>query len=421
MEADAEQPEAEVQPTGSEVGADDAYAWERRYERTWEDIAVGADGILRIQQPEGADWRLQSAGFDLDARRGVIRHVLLLWDISKSAGAIDGDLKPSRAVATAGALIEWVDEFFDKNPISRLGIIVVGKVQDSVSGVVREMEAGAELWSQMSSNPEDHIGKLRAFREQPLCDGHFSMQNALDLACAVLMPMPAYGTREVLCLVSSLSSQDPGDVKASIRRVEERNIRCSVLALQAETYICRLLAKRTHGSFAVICDYDHLQQELRYQLAAPPIATVGSGVAKCLIQMGLPSRATSKLASLCACHGTLTRTGYACPQCGAKHCGLPTCCVVCGLVLVSSQHLARSTRHLFLLPPFSRAAAVLEPEESGALAGCGACFSALEPGHSVWQCARCRAEYCEACNTYMHDVLNNCPTCDGTGMTGSAS
>jgi transcription initiation factor TFIIH subunit 2 len=274
---------------GDATGQDDAYAWERRYERTWEDIAVGADGVLRIQQPEGADWRLQSSAIDADARRGVIRHMLVVWDISKPAGALDGDLKPSRAGATAAALIEWIDEFFDKNPISRLGIVLVGKVQDSISGVVRETQAGAELWSQMSSNPEDHTRKLREFREAPRCEGHFSMQNALDLAAAVLMPMPAYGTREALFIVSSLSSCDPGDVQASIRRVAEKGIRCSVLALQAETHICRLLAKRTRGDFAVICDYDHLTAELARELTPPPIATAGGGVAKCLLQM-LPAR-----------------------------------------------------------------------------------------------------------------------------------
>lgn len=388
----------------------DAYAWERRYERTWEDIAVGEDGVLRIEQPEGADWRLQSSAIDADARRGVIRHVLVLWDVSRSAGAIDGDLKPSRAVATAGALLEWVDEFFDKNPISRLGIVLVGKVQDSVSGIVREMQAGAELWSPMSSNPEDHTSKLRAFRESGRCDGNFSLQNALELACDVLMPMPAYGTREVLLLVSSLSSCDHGDVKASIRKVEEKSIRCSVLALQAETYICRLLAKRTRGAFAVICDYDHLKEELGRELAAPPIASGGGGIAKCLIQMGLPARETSKSATLCACHSALTRTGYACPQCGAKHCQLPTCCAVCGLVLVSSQHLARSTRHLFPLPPFARSAAAAGLQ----VKMCEACACIFE--HRSWKCTRCGSEYCDTCNAYMHEVLNNCPRCDVTGM-----
>lgn len=406
-----------MEPAGDEA---DAYAWERRYERTWEDIAVGEDGVLRVQQPEGADWRLQSSAIDANARRGVIRHVLLLWDVSRSAGAIDGDLKPSRAVATAGALLEWVEEFFDKNPISRLGIVLVGRVQDSTSGATREVQAGAELWSQMSSNPQEHVSKLRAFRERGRCDGSFSLQNALGLACDVLMPMPAYGTREVLLIVSSLSSCDPGDVKASIRRVEEKSIRCSVLALQAETYVCRLLAKRTRGAFAVICDYDHLRQELGRELAPPPVAAGGGGIAKCLIQMGLPARETGRNATLCACHAALTRTGYACPQCGAKHCQLPTCCAVCGLVLVSSQHLARSTRHLFPLPPFAAAARARADEAGAAARPCAACACALAPSERRWRCARCGGEYCDACNAYMHDVLSNCPQCDSTGVPASA-
>eukprot|EP00306_Pavlova_sp_CCMP459_P013102 CAMPEP_0185196964 /NCGR_PEP_ID=MMETSP1140-20130426/39191_1 /TAXON_ID=298111 /ORGANISM="Pavlova sp., Strain CCMP459" /LENGTH=62 /DNA_ID=CAMNT_0027764043 /DNA_START=51 /DNA_END=235 /DNA_ORIENTATION=- len=55
---------------GEEPTEDDAYAWERRYERTWEDIAVGEDGTLHVRQTEGADWRLQHSALPTDVRRG---------------------------------------------------------------------------------------------------------------------------------------------------------------------------------------------------------------------------------------------------------------------------------------------------------------------------------------------------------------
>jgi transcription initiation factor TFIIH subunit 2 len=173
----------------------------------------------------------------------------------------------------------------------------------------------------------------------------------------------------------------------------------------------------------VICDYDHLKVELNKELAPPPVASVTGAVAKCLIQMGLPARITTATASLCACHATLTLTGYACPQCGAKHCQLPTCCAVCGLVLVSSQHLARSTRHLFPLPPYAPRVPVpeLPVDEEQPPPACAACFSELGLAERRWQCPRCRSEYCDTCNAYMHDTLNNCPTCDATGAVDASA
>lgn len=419
----------------AEADDDDAYAWERRYERTWEDITVAKDGTLRVRQAEGTDWRLQRAAIPLDARRGVIRHVLIVWDISRSAGGMDGDLKPSRALAVCTALTKWVEDFFDQNPISRLGIVLVGRVKDSVSGVERELEAGAELWSQLSSSAADHVRRLREFADSPRTEGLFSLQNALELVSAVLMPMPAYGTKEVLLLVSSLATCDPGDVMASIRRVEEMRARCSVLELQAETHVCKVLAHRTRGRFAVICDFAHLCEELREHLT-PPAVTKGAGTMEnCLVQMGLPPRSTSLAPSLCACHGELTHTGHACSQCGAKHCQLPTCCVVCGLTLVSSFHLARSTRHLFPLPPFERvrgaeeaaaaaaggaaqgaAAEPMDTDAAAQLTMCGACWEEIDADDARWRCERCKLEFCETCNRFMHDVLNNCPGCEALGL-----
>ena len=64
-----------------------------------------------------------------------------------------------------------------------------------------------------------------------------------------------------------------------------------------------------------------------------------------LIMMGFPTRIQSD--SLCACHSSPTGFGYICPRCFCKLCSLPSECVVCGLMLVSSPHLARSYHHLW--------------------------------------------------------------------------
>jgi hypothetical protein len=53
--------------------------------------------------------------------------------------------------------------------------------------------------------------------------------------------------------------------------------------------------------------------------------------------------------------------------------------------------------------------------ESSPLA-CAACVAAFAPGERRWECPRCKGEYCDLCNAYMHAVLNNCPTCDVAGF-----
>ncbi|KAL8823397.1 MAG: hypothetical protein Q9191_005890, partial [Dirinaria sp. TL-2023a] len=96
--------------------------------------------------------------------------------------------------------------------------------------------------------------------------------------------------------------------------------------------------------------------------------------------MGFPSRITSPLPTLCACHSKPTRGGYLCSRCSSKVCALPTTCPACGLTLILSTHLARSYHHLFPLRNWvevpwlhaAAAAAAGDDEQS-------ACFGCLTP------------------------------------------
>lgn len=66
------------------------------------------------------------------------------------------------------------------------------------------------------------------------------------------------------------------------------------------------------------------------------------------MMMGFPTRLPETgPPTLCACHALLKPEGFLCPRCGAKLCDVPTDCDVCGLLVVSSPHLARSYHHLF--------------------------------------------------------------------------
>lgn len=107
-------------------------------------------------------------------------------------------------------------------------------------------------------------------------------------------------------------------------------------------------------------DEDHLK-ELLWESIPPPAqinANITIGVRNALsaggkgqgkrpppagdmMVMGFPVRLPKGGEALCACHGLLKKGGYLCPRCGSKLCDVPTDCEVCGLMVVSSPHLAR--------------------------------------------------------------------------------
>eukprot|EP00850_Spirogloea_muscicola_P019820 SM000200S05810 [mRNA] locus=s200:58981:61179:- [translate_table: standard] len=369
----------------------DLEAWQRTYadDRSWEALQEDEAGLLKpvnvaAQQRERRRRFLEAPAARI--RRGMIRYLYLIVDLSRAAQEMD--LRPSRMAVEAASVEVFVREFFDQNPLSHVGIIVLRK------GI-------AERLTELSGNPEAHIRELR---KNLTCVGDASIQvpsslalllhlsacvvtlrrlllacctirlddgltadlssqgflltslslvfqNALDLARDSLSQIPSYGQREILMLYAALCTCDPGDVTASIKRCKESRIRCSVVGLSAELYICKVLCEKTGGRYSVAMSESHLQ-ELVLEHAPPPPTLAEAAVAS-LVRMGFPQRAPEGSAALCACHSILRLGGgYTCPRCRVRVCELPTECPVCGLTLVSSPHLARSYHHLFPVPPY---------------------------------------------------------------------
>jgi transcription initiation factor TFIIH subunit 2 len=135
--------------------------------------------------------------------------------------------------------------------------------------------------------------------------------------------MPGHATREVLVLMGSLTTCDPGDINTTIQNCKTANVRCSVISLAAEVRIYRELSKATDGNFAVIMDDVHLRDLLHEHVEPPPSA---SGAEPALIKMGFPSHASNDPSTpssglgLCMCHldtnsgCKLTTSGFLCPQ-----------------------------------------------------------------------------------------------------------
>jgi transcription initiation factor TFIIH subunit 2 len=60
--------------------------------------------------------------------------------------------------------------------------------------------------------------------------------------------VPAHGSREILIIMGSLTTCDPGDIYDTINGLVNENIRVSVVGLAAEIQICKHMCKKTRGT-----------------------------------------------------------------------------------------------------------------------------------------------------------------------------
>ncbi|XP_010257340.1 PREDICTED: general transcription factor IIH subunit 2 [Nelumbo nucifera] len=383
-------------------------AWERAYadERSWENLQEDESGILHAIDNKvlhHAQYRrrirsLFSSATTSRIQKGLIRYLYIVIDLSRAASEMD--FRPSRMAVVAKHVEAFIREFFDQNPLSHIGLVTI---KDGV----------AQCLTDLGGSPDSHIKALMGKLE---CSGDSSLQNALDLVHGYLNQIPSYGHREVLILYSALSTCDPGDIMETIQKCKKSKIRCSVVGLSAEIYICKHLCQETGGSYTVALDESHFK-ELLLEHAPPPPAIAEFAIAN-LIKMGFPQRAAEGVVSICSCHKEAkVGGGYTCPRCKARVCELPIECQICGLTLVSSPHLARSYHHLFPITPFVEVSSSLVNNPHHRLPktcfGCRQTF--LAPGNKSSfhvACSKCNQHFCLDCDIYIHESLHNCPGCE---------
>jgi len=334
--------------------------------------------------------------------RDMIRYLYLIIDTSSSMREKDmtltivaggtagnaggGGASKTRLDVVLRHALRFVNEYYDQNPLSHLGIILLKDGQ-------------AEMLTQLSGSPRVHTNALEILIQSesgtgPATGGEMSLQNGLEVAGRSLGHMPNYGSREVVLLVGALSTSDPGDVLCeTLPRLKQAKIRVSCVALVAEMHVCKRITEVTGGIMGVSMDGGHLKDLIMSSVVPPPAIVSDEdedqqaekdGNKYCeFVQMGFPTRETSDVPSLI--HVTRDKkvnyllsipclrkmihfisyiifsyfpskmfglTGYICPRCRAKVSDLPTDCPVCGLKLVLAPHLARSFHHLFPVPPF---------------------------------------------------------------------
>lgn len=370
------------------------YRWETDYEKTWEAIKENEDGLLQPSIEEMIQRNKRRRALQKkNLRLGIMRHLFIVLDFSEAM--MRNDLKPSRINCVLKILELFLSEFSGLNPISQVGIILTRNKK-------------FELLSPMSSDMKAHTVALSKLINTP-CTGEPSLQNSLEAAQTTLKHMPDHTSKEVLVILGSLTTCDPGDIHATIQSLASFNIRCSVIGLSAEIKVCKTLVTETKGSYDIVIDDSHLKSVVFEHLNPPPAK---KGTQSSLIRMGFSQYVHDdrETPAMCACHlskGTnFSHHGYFCPQCQAKYCDLPVGCHVCGLTLVSAAHLARSFHHLFPVELFE------EFRVENANSKCFSCNKALQVElNDAARCTVCSSIYCLDCDIFIHECLHFCPGC----------
>jgi len=101
-------------------------------------------------------------------------------------------------------LENFVDSFFDGNPMSQLGWIAT-------------KDKKAEKLLELSGNPRKQVEFVKSMKGSLTCSGEPSLQNALEMSLSTLKHMPSHTSREVLVIMGSLTSCDPGDIIKTIQ------------------------------------------------------------------------------------------------------------------------------------------------------------------------------------------------------------
>eukprot|EP01094_Clydonella_sp_ATCC50884_P030289 TRINITY_DN9836_c0_g1_i1.p2 TRINITY_DN9836_c0_g1~~TRINITY_DN9836_c0_g1_i1.p2 ORF type:complete len:394 (-),score=118.16 TRINITY_DN9836_c0_g1_i1:16-1197(-) len=377
-------------PGGDE---DDVYSWEKEYQRSWEalpdDTQQQISELARKEFHKRASRRLLfQSSHQSGIRRGMTRYLVLVLDLSSNALLKEG--RHTRQEIAARSAHTFVSDYHDQNPISHLALVFT-------------RDAVAQRLTDLSGTSHKHIAALK---NDKVVAGEPSLQNSLLTARKILAGAPWFGVKEVLVLYSSLNTRDPGDVFATIEQMREEKIRVSVVGFGAEVFILKRLCDATGGIYGVGTDAQHYHDLVLAHSPPPPAPKEEYEKPTALIRMGFPRVVhETGTPSLCACHMEPRRAGMICPQCHSKCCEIPTECPVCGLVLLSSTHLARSYHHLFPVPIFSDISGP-HPDD------CFSCLRSLSRELGHYQCPQCCEVFCIECDAFIHEKLHNCPGCE---------
>lgn len=145
-------------------------AWED-VKRSWDTVVEGVDGNLSMAEALEAEKRRRLLRDTTPLQRGIIRHMVLVIDMSFAMA--EKDMLPTRYRLAMVYAAEFVREYFEQNPISQMGVV---GMRDGIAVRI----------SEMGGNPAVHLEKLNEWKGGE-AHGVPSLQNALEMCRGTLL------------------------------------------------------------------------------------------------------------------------------------------------------------------------------------------------------------------------------------------
>ena len=140
---------------------------------------------------------------DYPVKRNIFRNIVIILDLSYSMS--DADIKPSRLEVAVAQLKSFIRSFFNHNSLSLLSIVV-------------SHDKKAFQLTPLSRHVSEHLHAL----DDLSCSGGFSLQSSLQLAINAMCLFSSHYYKEVICLVSSLNTSDPGNIFDTMKEIEKQ-------------------------------------------------------------------------------------------------------------------------------------------------------------------------------------------------------
>lgn len=121
-----------------------------------------------------------------------------------------------------------MDEFFYQNPISQIGLIITKnkraeKISDLAGNSKKHIKVCTYIYIIIIKNITMafifsiiFLQEIKALQQSSLA-GEPSLQNSLELAIKSLKLLPSHASKEIVIIIGSLTTCDPGDITETIQ------------------------------------------------------------------------------------------------------------------------------------------------------------------------------------------------------------